>query len=402
MNAVADVVKQDTGLASPAATANGRKKILVIDDEQGPRESVRFLFKNQYQVFCESTVDKGVETLSREKPDIVILDIRMPGKTGLEGLKEIRDVDQDVSVVMLTGFGSIETAGEAMRFGANDYIKKPFDTNEMREVVLRHIGRTEVMRAKSRAAREIEVLNRQLRAEIDQKARMADLGMASSELLHDLRSPLTAIYGYVHLLSEDLSKVMHGNASQTAEVMDCLKAIEKSVQRCQEMADVWRDLGHRDPSRMKPVTVRSLLADALEGARPVAEKAGVSLSLAEGPAGLAVLADQPQMYRALQNVLQNAILAAAEGGRTVEASCRQADGGMAEISVADTGKGIPEEALLHMGEPCFTTRRQSGGTGLGLFITRMVVENAHGGAFTIGNRQGAGAVATIRIPLVSG
>jgi signal transduction histidine kinase len=107
------------------------------------------------------------------------------------------------------------------------------------------------------------------------------------------------------------------------------------------------------------------------------------------------------MFRALQNVLQNAMQAAAEGGREVEASYGKSDDGRAEIIVTDNGKGIPEEALTRIGEPCFTTKRQSGGTGLGLFITRMVVESAHGGLFRIGNRQGTGAVAVIRIPLIA-
>jgi signal transduction histidine kinase len=376
-----------------------RKKVLVIDDELGPRESVRFLFKDQYQVFCEVSVEKGIERLQRESPDIVILDIRMPGKSGLEGLREIRNVDPDVSVVMLTGFGSIETAREAMRLGANDYVKKPFDTTEMRDVVLRHIGRTELMRIRSKATQDIASLNKQLLDQVGQKDRMAELGVASSGLLHDLRNPLTAIYGYVHLLSDDLAKTMESDPQHAGNIKECLTAIEKSVQRCQEMADMWRDLGQRDPSRMSVRAVKELVAEAVEGIAPAAATAGVRLLNAGGPDGSRIMADAPQMYRALQNVFQNAVRATADGAGTVEVGWKETEKGV-EIRVTDSGPGIPENLLTRVCEPGFTTRRESGGTGLGLFITRMVVENTHGGTFNIGNAPGGGTVATMNLPAV--
>ena len=114
-------------------------KVLVIDDEFGPRESIRFLLKGSYKVFCADSVDQGVAMLREQHPDLVIMDIRMPRKSGIEGLREIREHDKVVSVVMLTGYGALETAQEALRLGATDYLSKPFDTTAMLATVKRYV-----------------------------------------------------------------------------------------------------------------------------------------------------------------------------------------------------------------------------------------------------------------------
>ena len=102
-------------------------KVLVIDDENGPRESLKMVLKYDYEVFLADRVAGGVELLREKEPDLVIMDIRMPEKSGIEGLQEIREINPFVSIVMLTGYGELETAQQAIRFGANDYLQKPFD-----------------------------------------------------------------------------------------------------------------------------------------------------------------------------------------------------------------------------------------------------------------------------------
>src|SRR5205085_10018984 len=130
-------------------------QILVIDDEIGPRESLRMLLKPKYQVHTADCVEAGIKLLKEKQPDTIVMDIRMPGMTGIEGLRKIRDIDPHLSVIMLTGFGALETAKEALRLGANDYISKPFDASEMREVISRNVERTRVQRASENTDAEI-------------------------------------------------------------------------------------------------------------------------------------------------------------------------------------------------------------------------------------------------------
>ena len=109
------------------------------------------------------------------------MDIRMPGMSGIEGLRQIREIDPHLSVIMLTGFGALETAKEALRLGANDYISKPFDAHEMQQVINRNVERTRAHRTSENAAAEIKELNNRLLKELAQKERLASLGQASAE-----------------------------------------------------------------------------------------------------------------------------------------------------------------------------------------------------------------------------
>ena len=115
------------------------------------------------------SVEAGILLLREKQPDAVITDIRMPGTNGIDGLRRIREIDPHVAVIMLTGFGALETAQEALRLGANDYINKPFDAHEMRDVISRNVERTRVHRTGETAAAEIRELNNRLLKELAQK-----------------------------------------------------------------------------------------------------------------------------------------------------------------------------------------------------------------------------------------
>src|SRR5436189_6404846 len=110
--------------------------------------------------------------LRDKKPDAIISDIRMPGTSGIDGLRKIREIDPNLSVIMLTGFGALETAKEALRLGANDYISKPFDAREMQQVIDRNVERTRAHRTSEHAAGEIKELNNRLLQQLAQKERL--------------------------------------------------------------------------------------------------------------------------------------------------------------------------------------------------------------------------------------
>src|SRR4029077_2285299 len=130
-------------------------------------------------------VEAGIKLLKEKQPDTIVMDIRMPGESGIEGLRKIREIDPHLSIISLTGFGALETAQAALRLGANDYINKPFDANEMRKVIGRNVERTRVQRASEHAAGDIKELNARLLKELAQKEQLASLGQASAEFVHD-------------------------------------------------------------------------------------------------------------------------------------------------------------------------------------------------------------------------
>jgi len=378
------------------ATEKTRYRLLVIDDELGPRESLRFLFNTDYDVECADSVDAAIEWLRSNAADVIITDIKMPGKTGIEGLQEIRELDDDVAVIMLTGFGSLDTAQEAIRHGANDYIKKPFDMNELRETVAKYAERTRALRKRASTFEDLE----RLRGELSQKEHLASLGQASSELVHDLRNPLSVICGYVQLLLDDLREKQDDSvkADDAGDVLDYLEIIDKNARRCQEMSRMWKDLGRQDVVlSLEPCTVSEIIAEVAESAEPMATRGNARIDVTMGPSGSVVAAHKLHLFRALQNVVANALQALPGEGGWVHMVWEQADGGVT-ILVEDNGHGIPPDKLEDVFKPNVSTKGPSGGMGIGLFITRKVIEK-HGGRIELANRPEGGIVATVRLPL---
>jgi len=372
-------------------------QVLVIDDEIGPRESLRMLLKPDYNVHTADCVDAGIRLVKEKQPDTVVMDIRMPGATGIEGLRKIREIDPHLSVIMLTGFGALETAQEALRLGASDYINKPFDAGEMRKVVGRNVERTRVQRAGERAAAEIKELNNRLLKELAQKERLASLGQASAEFVHDLGNPLTIVWGYVQLLAKKLDRSENGGATENSASIKELSIIEQNVRLCRELLTMWQSYGSAGASPHKPMSVSAVLREVIKGIGAMAVQNGVELKANICEDTCILLGDAVQIKRAIQNVIINAVQACAGKKGSVSVDCARKDF-YVDLRVEDNGHGIPPARIDKIFDPYFTTKQGKSGTGLGLYITKKVVED-HNGSLKVDSTPGVGTTFTIRLAL---
>src|SRR5512135_2590428 len=106
--------------------------VLIIDDEAAIRESLQTLLEMEgYHVVVAGDGDDGLAHIAAEPFDIVLLDYALPGRNGLEVLAEIRDRDPQLSVIMVTAFGTVENAVRAMQGGASNFIQKPWDNEKL-------------------------------------------------------------------------------------------------------------------------------------------------------------------------------------------------------------------------------------------------------------------------------
>lgn len=374
-----------------------RQKVLVIDDELGPRESLRILLKNEYEVFCANSVMAGMELLRERDPDVVVMDIRMPGKSGIEGLREIRAVDKDIAVIILTGFGALETAQEAMRLGASDYLKKPFDTREMMDVIRHNVQRTAFNRKRAGAERELQELNAHLTVELEKKDRLASLGHASAELVHDLRNPLTVILGYVQILGEDLAQARATQNGTGEGGSEYVELIEQNVQRCREIVETWQDLGHDTKRSFAKISPGDLLREIVDSQRPLLAARHAAIQLSLDGLDSEINGDRVQLGRALRNIVGNAVDALPSDGGQVFVS-----GGVRGdkycVLVNDNGCGISAEDAEKMFDAYYSTKAPRKGTGLGLFITKRVIED-HGGTIEVDSVVGKGTEMRVILPL---
>ena len=115
--------------------------ILVVDDEVGPRESLLMILKPTYEVYTAANGQEALQFIRREKIDLVTLDLKMPGISGIDVLKEINKLNADIEVVIITGYGTLTNAVEAIRYGAVDFISKPFNVAEIISIVSKSVER---------------------------------------------------------------------------------------------------------------------------------------------------------------------------------------------------------------------------------------------------------------------
>ena len=324
----------------------------------------------------------------------------MPGMKGIEGLRKIREIDPHLSVIMLTGFGALETAKEALRLGANDYISKPFDATEMRDVIGRNVERTRVQRASEGAAAEIKELNSRLLKELAQKESLASLGQASAEFVHDLGNPLTIVWGYVQLLARKLEKTEKGGAvADNATSVKELNIIEQNVRVCRDLLTMWQSYGSVEASPRKPISVSAIVREVIKGVGSMAAQNGTELKSSICEDACTLVGDSLQINRAIQNVLINALQAASDTKGIVRSTAPRKIS--TSISVWKTpAREYREAQMTKIFDPYFTTKQGKSGTGLGLYITKKVVED-HNGSIKVDSTPGVGTTFTIRLPLMT-
>jgi signal transduction histidine kinase len=370
--------------------------VLVIDDEHGPRESLRMMLKGRYEVLLAGTADDGLDLLRQRQPDLVFTDIRMPGKSGIQGLEELRAADPAVAVVMVTGFGDLDTARQAMQRGADDYLRKPCDVEEIRRVAEANIRRTDERRARGAAQAELARLAESLRAQLAQHSRMAALGIASSSMVHDLRNPLAVVTGYMDLLRAALDEA-EASGKPPADARAFLDPIMESLRACIRISEDWRSLGNRNALRLEPVPVERFAREVL--ARLCGPEAPVrpAFEAAPGAAASVIQADPAHLARALQNVVENALQAVAGSGGRVTVTLGAAPDGRVDLCVTDNGPGMTPEVRDRIFDAFFTTKHGRQGSGLGLFITRTVIED-HGGGVQVDTAPGRGTAFHLLLP----
>jgi signal transduction histidine kinase len=367
--------------------------VLVIDDERGPRESLRMVLKYDYEMFLADRVDSGVELLRDKNPDLVIMDIRMPEKSGIEGLQEIREINPNVSIVMLTGYGDLETAQQAIRFGANDYLQKPFDTDDIQAVVKKYVARSKLYSRKRQAQEELNKMTQSLSREVGKTNKLTSLGAASSELVRDLRNPLTIIRGYLDLLNYELKEKSDSTSEEMGEYLD---QIETNVERCAELVESWRALGRFDFSQLQRLNLPKLVNDCF---RDAAAHSDISFSVqVEGIEDqYEMLGERLQVKRALQNLVDNAVAAVEHQTAPSIVILFSMSNTDIDLKVKDNGCGVDPQKLRWIFEPFDNTATIEKGAGLGLFITKKVIEE-HRGALHFESRVGEGTIVTVRVP----
>ncbi len=364
---------------------NERDTILVIDDEFGPRESIRIILKNKYNVITAESGDKGIEIVKSQKVDLIILDLKMPGKTGIETLAEIRKYDENVPVIILTGYGDMESAQKAMHYGVFDFVSKPFGIYELEELVANAIKKGKIKRETEKIKEELNSLREKLTKRLEEVEHLATIGQISTEILHEVNNLLTVIYGYTQLLNQEI------NSNQINS--NYISILEKEIKRCKNIAQEILNLT-RNEFKEEELEINLLIKNLIEflSSSNLCQNVNFILNIEQQP--LILKGSRNHLHQAILNVFLNSIQTIKKEGKGVIEVSTEKKENYILISIKDNGQGIPEEVIKKVKDPFFTTKEK----GLGLHLTTKIIRK-HKGDFEIKSEIGKGTEFIIKLPL---
>ncbi len=370
-------------VTSPALAE--KPAVLVVDDEYGPRESIAFSLSSEFSVDTAERAKEALAKLQARSYAAVVMDIRMPEMDGIRALEELRKIDPHVSVIMLTGYGTLLTAQQAMVAGANQYLRKPPDIPELIDAVRRQAQATRLRRAQAQAANEAHSLNVALKREIEQSEPQVWQARASVELVHDLNNPLTVVIGYAALVAEEARVLSQKDPETGRKLSEYSMMVEKAAEYCHHLSENWR-LASKQATEFVAV---DLVKIALE-VRQVIFFGNVAIQCS-GLSEAFVRGSKFELMRVFQNLFKNSL----EAGATRLAVTFSNRGDLLELSIADNGAGMNAELVKRALHGGFSSK--ASGTGLGLSICRHLA-GTHGADFMLESNPGVGTTVKLVFP----
>ncbi|NLX95482.1 MAG: response regulator [Rhodopirellula sp.] len=366
-------------------------RVLVTDDEPGMRLGVSRTLRDftvripdvdgdvAFAVEQAETGEAALEIIERSPPDILLLDHKMPGMSGLDVLDRLAGMSLDMLTIMITAYASIETAVTATKRGAYDFLAKPFTPDELKNTVRKTAARLILAKQARRLAEE----KRQVRFQF-----IRVLG-------HELKAPLNAIDGYLQMIKD---RTLGDDLSAYGE------SVERSMVRIEGMRKLIADLldmtqiesGNKN-RRLEAVDLPAVARLAAETLAPQAAAREIMLEI-HGDPSVVMTADRSEMEMIFNNLLSNAIKYNRQGGR-VDATLSKANDRVT-IQVADTGIGMSGEEVERLFGEFVRIRNEKTrdilGSGLGLSIVKKLA-TLYGGETAVESRPGEGSTFSVTV-----
>ncbi|HKY44376.1 MAG TPA: ATP-binding protein [Pyrinomonadaceae bacterium] len=375
--------------------------VLLVDDEPSIRLTMgEFLKRAGYTVWSAADYDSAM-THNADGLDVAVVDINLPGKSGIQILQKLCSADIYVPVIMITGEPNLSVIPEIVRAGAYDFIAKPIIKDVLLNAVARAADKKRLTDEKRRLEQEIKRHTEELEMRVAERTaelvethkrlvhqeRIAALGRAAAQVAHEVKNPLAGLLLYALHLKSKLDKSSESEASLVDKIVTTINDL---IDRVEQILGFARPLSFT-PS---PGDLNQITRDVLELIQPqiMANEVEVRLSLSE-QAALAMI-DESSMRGALMNLIVNAVEAMPEGGTLNITSERSGD--KLQLLIADTGKGISDEEAKKIFEPFYTTKEK--GLGLGMPYARKIIEQ-HSGTISFSSQPAEGTTIRVALPV---
>jgi signal transduction histidine kinase len=413
------------GTRGIAVTSTGAPKrrgtLLIVDDEEGPRLSLRVIFKDNYDLLMAEDGPTAIELAQKRPIDVAILDIRMAGMSGIEVLERLRFVQPDIEAVMITAFETTDTIRQALRLRAADYINKPFDLATIRNAVTGAMQRRMLEGQIHSSAEKVHELLGELQNQKVEEQIARTRGDIYASIIHDINGPLTVVSGFIQLLNKKLNRVSRLEVEDLEFIRERLAIIERQITNCIEISRRYLGFLRHQVDDSQSAGVCQLMNDLEQLVRvhPAVQENDYQATPPE--TDICVKINGTDVIQILLNLTVNAFQCQPQPHRvTVRAEILHApldltafkDGPndrilnleglhnsapLVKFSVADHGPGISSEVLPKIFQPYFTTKGPRQGTGLGLNIVQRLVKEGNG-ALHVHTQLGEGSSFTVYLP----
>lgn len=415
-DAVADIIE-----AMPAPKRRGT--LLIVDDEEGPRQSLKVIFKDDYDLLMAEDGPTAIDLVQKSEVDVAVLDIRMAGMSGIEVLERIKYVNPNIEVIMMTAFETTDTIRQALRLRACDYINKPFDISTIRSAVGQAMQRRTLESEIHSSAEKVQDLLTELQNQRIEEQIAKTRGDIYASIIHDINGPLTVISGFVQVLNQRLCRSARLEMEDLEFIKDRLRIIARQVSNCIEISRRYLGFLRRqtDEANTPRVSVNQLLHDLEQLIRVHPSLQENEFAITPLHEDIAVKINGTDLIQILLNLTVNAFQCAPLphwvkiGGDVIHAPLdltKFKDGPkdrlmnvegldntapLVKFTVQDNGPGIPPEVLPKIFHPYFTTKGPRQGTGLGLNIVQRLVKEGNG-TLHVQTQLDAGTTFTVYLP----
>lgn len=425
-------VIDETGFALSGQVDQPAQRILVVDDEKFIRDFFVGFLSEKYICDTAASCDEALVQLANTPYALVLSDIQMPGRSGVELLREVRSRYPDIAVIMVSGIGRPQRIRDTLQIGAFDYLTKPCELEVLGLSVERALERRQLMLTARSYRADLERQNvelaarkaqlERLQAQIVHSEKMAGLGQLAAGIAHELNNPAGFIYGNMELIGSYLSRLesvlaiyerVSFSPAEAAELNlkkkeirydallpDLRSMIADCAEGAERIRDVVRNLrlfSRLDEAEFKKVDLHESIDSTIRLLSRYYGAGNIRLVKDYGELPL-VNCHAGQLNQVWTNLLVNAAQAI-KGEGEVKISTR-IEGASAQVTIADTGCGIEPDKLPKIFDPFFTTKLVGEGTGLGLSISYGIIKK-HGGTIFAESVLGTGTKFCVSIPIDS-
>ncbi len=367
-------------------------RLLLVDDENDFRRTVaKRLMKRGIDTKQAASGEECLEILKNDPVDVVVLDVKMPGMDGIETLHHIKKKHPETEVIMLTGHATTQDGVDGIKTGAFDYLSKPIEL----EHLLGKIGQAHEKRVREEEKRKEADFRAKMEQQMIATERLASLGTLAAGVAHEINNPLAIIRESAGWMKSILNKEELAHMPRKGDFEMALGKIEKGVERARRITHQLLGTVKQTDSTLSEVDLKELVDETVGLLHKEAVNKGVEIIQEIDPAIYSIWTDPYKLRQVLINLITNAVHATGSGGK-VTATIEPVDDRVALI-IQDTGQGIPKEHLKKIFEPFFSTKPPGEGTGLGLFVTRSIIEKL-GGEMEVESRLGQGARFCVKLP----